>query len=137
MRRDRLVPRNVARREGELTRRIRPELVCCPGDAATSPGSCALRSCETEGVRVIAAGRASEIVDIGDGRILRRFKRVGDAAREAKVMEYARARAWVPGSARLDVVRDGPRPRTGRRADDAGGSEAATVPAVRRRANAC
>jgi len=45
-------------------------------------------------VRVIAAGRASEIVDLGDGRVLRRFKRGGDPAREAEVMEHARAHGF-------------------------------------------
>jgi aminoglycoside phosphotransferase (APT) family kinase protein len=43
---------------------------------------------------VIAAGRASEIVDLGDGRVLRRFKRGGDPAREAVVMEHARAHGF-------------------------------------------
>ena len=45
-------------------------------------------------MRVIAAGRASEIVDLGDGRVLRRFKRGGDPAREAEVMEHARAHGF-------------------------------------------
>jgi aminoglycoside phosphotransferase (APT) family kinase protein len=40
---------------------------------------------------VIAAGRASEIVDLGDGRVLRSFKGHGEPAREAAVMEHARA----------------------------------------------
>jgi tRNA A-37 threonylcarbamoyl transferase component Bud32 len=39
---------------------------------------------------VIASGRASEIVDLGDGRVLRRFKGGGDPAREATIMEHAR-----------------------------------------------
>jgi serine/threonine protein kinase len=42
-------------------------------------------------VQVIAAGRASEIVDLGDGRVLRRFKGHGDPAHEATLMEHARA----------------------------------------------
>jgi hypothetical protein len=36
-------------------------------------------------VRVIAAGRASEIVDLADGRVLRRFKGGGNPAREAAI----------------------------------------------------
>jgi hypothetical protein len=40
-------------------------------------------------VRVIAAGRASEILDLGGGRVLRRFKGGGDASLEAEVMERA------------------------------------------------
>lgn len=43
---------------------------------------------------MIAAGRASEIVDLGDGRVLRRFKGQGDPAREATVMEHARAHGF-------------------------------------------
>jgi hypothetical protein len=34
-------------------------------------------------MRVIAAGRASELFDLGDGRVLRRFKSGGDATRDA------------------------------------------------------
>lgn len=45
-------------------------------------------------MRVIAAGRASEILDLGGGRVLRRFKRGGDPAREAAVMEHARAHGY-------------------------------------------
>jgi aminoglycoside phosphotransferase (APT) family kinase protein len=45
-------------------------------------------------VDVIAAGRASEIVDIGDSRVLRRFKRGGNPAHEATVMEQARAHGF-------------------------------------------
>lgn len=45
-------------------------------------------------MRVIAAGRASEILDLGGGRVLRRFKRGGDPAREAAVMEHARAHGF-------------------------------------------
>ena len=56
-------------------------------------------------VRVIAAGRASEILDLGDGRVLRRFKRGGNPAREAEVMEHARAHGFpVPA---VFEVRDG------------------------------
>jgi aminoglycoside phosphotransferase (APT) family kinase protein len=45
-------------------------------------------------VRVIAAGRASEIVDLGDGRVLRRFKRGGRPAREAEMLAELRRRPW-------------------------------------------
>jgi aminoglycoside phosphotransferase (APT) family kinase protein len=54
---------------------------------------------------VIAAGRASEIVDLGDGRVLRRFKRGGDPAREAEIMEHARAHGF-PVPAVLEVRDD-------------------------------
>jgi aminoglycoside phosphotransferase (APT) family kinase protein len=41
--------------------------------------------------RILASGRASEIVDLGSGRVLRRFKLDGaDPAREAAVMAQAR-----------------------------------------------
>jgi streptomycin 6-kinase len=39
---------------------------------------------------LIAAGRASEIFDLGDGRVLRRFKAGGNPEREAMVMRHAR-----------------------------------------------
>jgi aminoglycoside phosphotransferase (APT) family kinase protein len=39
---------------------------------------------------LIAAGRASEIFDLGDGRVLRRFKAGGSPEREAMVMRHAR-----------------------------------------------
>jgi len=45
-------------------------------------------------MRMIAAGRASEIFDLGDGRVLRRFKGQGEPAREATVMEHARAHGF-------------------------------------------
>jgi aminoglycoside phosphotransferase (APT) family kinase protein len=44
--------------------------------------------------RVIAAGRASEILDLGRGRVLRRFKNGGDPEREAGVMAHARAHGF-------------------------------------------
>jgi tRNA A-37 threonylcarbamoyl transferase component Bud32 len=44
--------------------------------------------------RLIAAGRASEILDLGDGRVLRRFKAGGDPEREALVMRHARGRGY-------------------------------------------
>lgn len=46
---------------------------------------------QTASMHVIAAGRASEILDLGDGRVLRRFKGGGDAPREAAIMEHAHA----------------------------------------------
>ena len=57
-------------------------------------------------MRVIAAGRASEILDLGDGRVLRRFKCGGNSAREAEVMELARA-SGVAVPRVLDVHADG------------------------------
>jgi aminoglycoside phosphotransferase (APT) family kinase protein len=39
--------------------------------------------------KLLAAGRASEIFDLGDGRVLRRFRAGGDPEREALVMEHA------------------------------------------------
>jgi aminoglycoside phosphotransferase (APT) family kinase protein len=56
-------------------------------------------------VRVIAAGRASEIVDLGGGRVLRRFKGQGFPAREARIMEHARAHGF-PVPAVLEVRDD-------------------------------
>jgi tRNA A-37 threonylcarbamoyl transferase component Bud32 len=44
--------------------------------------------------RLIAAGRASEIFDLGDGRVLRRFKIAGNPEREALVMRHARRRGY-------------------------------------------
>jgi len=43
----------------------------------------------TTNVELIAAGRASEIFDLGDGRVLRRFRAGGDPEREALVMGHA------------------------------------------------
>jgi aminoglycoside phosphotransferase (APT) family kinase protein len=40
-------------------------------------------------VKLIAAGRASEILDLGDGTVLRRFKAGGSPEREALVMRHA------------------------------------------------
>jgi hypothetical protein len=49
-----------------------------------------------EEMRLIAAGRASEIFDLGGGRILRRFKRGGDSEHEARLMRHARSHGF-PG----------------------------------------
>jgi aminoglycoside phosphotransferase (APT) family kinase protein len=55
-------------------------------------------------MRLIAAGRASEILDLGDGRVLRRFKDAGNPAREAAVMQHALAHGFpVP---RVFEIRD-------------------------------
>ena len=45
--------------------------------------------------RLLAEGRASEILDLGDGRVLRRFKTRGNAEREALVMRHARAHGFA------------------------------------------
>ncbi len=46
----------------------------------------------------LAAGRASEVFDLGDGRVLRRFRNGGDPEREALVMRHARRHGYpVPG----------------------------------------
>jgi aminoglycoside phosphotransferase (APT) family kinase protein len=57
-------------------------------------------------VRVIAAGRASEIVDLGHGRVLRRFKGHGRPAREAAIMRHADAHGF-PVPQVLEVLDDG------------------------------
>jgi aminoglycoside phosphotransferase (APT) family kinase protein len=43
---------------------------------------------------LIAAGRASEILDLGEGRVLRRFKTGGDPEREAGIMAHALAHGF-------------------------------------------
>jgi aminoglycoside phosphotransferase (APT) family kinase protein len=53
----------------------------------------------------LAAGRASEIFDLGDGRVLRRFRGIGDPAREALVMEHARGHGY-PVPRVLEVTAD-------------------------------
>lgn len=45
-------------------------------------------------MRRLAEGRAAEIFDLGGGLVLRRFKRGGDPAFEAGVMEHARAHGF-------------------------------------------
>lgn len=54
---------------------------------------------------MIAAGRASEVFDLGDGRVLRRFKSGGHPEREALVMRHARDRGY-PVPAVLEVRAD-------------------------------
>ncbi len=44
--------------------------------------------------RIIAEGRASEILDLGGGRVLRRFKAGGNPQREALVMRHAREHGY-------------------------------------------
>jgi aminoglycoside phosphotransferase (APT) family kinase protein len=56
-------------------------------------------------VKLIAAGRASEIFDLGDGRVLRRFLAGGDSEREALVMEHARGNGY-PVPRVLEVTDD-------------------------------
>jgi aminoglycoside phosphotransferase (APT) family kinase protein len=56
-------------------------------------------------VRVLAEGRASEIVELGDDRVLRRFKAGGRPAREAEIMEHARAHGY-PVPRVLEVLDD-------------------------------
>jgi aminoglycoside phosphotransferase (APT) family kinase protein len=54
--------------------------------------------------RLIAEGRASEILDLGGGRVLRRFKAGGSPEREALVMGHARARGYpVPEVFEVDA----------------------------------
>ena len=45
-------------------------------------------------VKLIGSGRASEIFDLGDGRVLRRFKAGGRPQREALVMRHAAANGF-------------------------------------------
>jgi streptomycin 6-kinase len=54
---------------------------------------------------LIAAGRASEIFDLGDGRVLRRFKAGGSPEREAMVMRHARQHGF-PAPDVLEVDSD-------------------------------
>ena len=56
-------------------------------------------------MKLIAEGRASEILDLGDGTVLRRFKAGGSPEREALVMRHARA-AGYPVPQVLDVRPD-------------------------------
>jgi aminoglycoside phosphotransferase (APT) family kinase protein len=56
-------------------------------------------------VKLIAAGRASEIFDLGDGRVLRRFRAAGDPEREALVMRHAHDHGY-PVPRVLDVTTD-------------------------------
>jgi aminoglycoside phosphotransferase (APT) family kinase protein len=55
--------------------------------------------------RLIAAGRASEVFDLGDGSVLRRFKRGGDPEGEAQVMSHARRHGY-PVPAVLEIRTD-------------------------------
>jgi aminoglycoside phosphotransferase (APT) family kinase protein len=56
-------------------------------------------------VKLVAAGRASEIYDLGDGRVLRRFLAGGDSQREFQVMDHA-LRNGFPVPRALDVEPD-------------------------------
>lgn len=55
--------------------------------------------------RLLAAGRASEVFDLGDGRVLRRFKSGGHPEREALVMRHARRHGY-PVPEVLEVTAD-------------------------------
>jgi len=57
------------------------------------------------GPRLIAAGRASEVFDLGDGRVLRRFKGGGHPEREALVMRHVRLHGY-PVPEVLEVTGD-------------------------------
>jgi aminoglycoside phosphotransferase (APT) family kinase protein len=57
-------------------------------------------------MRLIAAGRASEVLDLGDGLVFRRFKDGGHPAREAAVMQHARAHG-LPVPHVIEVRDDG------------------------------
>ena len=54
---------------------------------------------------MLAEGRASEILELGDGRVLRRFKAGGRPAREAEIMEHARTHGY-PVPRVLEVLDD-------------------------------
>jgi aminoglycoside phosphotransferase (APT) family kinase protein len=56
-------------------------------------------------VKLLAAGRASEIFDLGDGRVLRRFRAGGDPEREALVMGHTRSHGY-PVPRVLEVTPD-------------------------------
>ena len=55
--------------------------------------------------RLIASGRASEIFDLGKGRILRQFTSDGDPEREALVMRHAQRHGY-PVPRVLEVTHD-------------------------------
>jgi hypothetical protein len=57
-------------------------------------------------VKLIAAGSASEVFDLGDGRVLRRFRAGGDSEREALVMRHARRKGY-PVPRVVEVIPDG------------------------------
>jgi len=55
---------------------------------------------------LVGGGREADIVDLGGGTVLRRYRVGGDAAREALVMEHARAHGY-PVPRVHDVRSDG------------------------------
>jgi aminoglycoside phosphotransferase (APT) family kinase protein len=57
-------------------------------------------------VKLIASGRASEIFDLGDGRVLRRFRAGGDPQQETLVMAHA-LRHGYPAPRVLELAEDG------------------------------
>jgi aminoglycoside phosphotransferase (APT) family kinase protein len=56
-------------------------------------------------VELVASGRASEVFDLGGGRVLRRFKSGGHPEREALVMRHARDHGY-PVPEVFEVARD-------------------------------
>jgi tRNA A-37 threonylcarbamoyl transferase component Bud32 len=80
--------------------------------------------------RLLAAGRASEIFDLGDGRVLRRFKGGGHPEREALVMRHARLHGY-PVPEVLEVTPDALvlEKVEGLTMWDAAGAQPSTVPA--------
>ena len=54
---------------------------------------------------MLAEGRASEILELGEDRVLRRFKAGGRPAREAEIMEHARTHGY-PVPRVLEVLDD-------------------------------
>jgi len=57
-------------------------------------------------MKLVASGRASEIFDLGDGRVLRRFRSGGDPEHEALVMRHARDHGY-PVPEVHEVLSDG------------------------------
>jgi aminoglycoside phosphotransferase (APT) family kinase protein len=57
-------------------------------------------------VKLISEGRASQIFDLGGCRVLRRYKRAGNATREAEIMRLARDHGF-PAPAVYEVRGDG------------------------------
>lgn len=45
-------------------------------------------------MRLVASGRQADVFDLGDGRVLRRYRTQGGAEAEGRVMEHARAQGF-------------------------------------------
>jgi streptomycin 6-kinase len=56
-------------------------------------------------VKLLASGRASEIFDLGNGRVLRRFRDGGDPEREALVMRHAECHGFASPQV-LEITKD-------------------------------